>query len=173
MSNREYRWFQGKLKGPDLKPRNYVFRGATQGEWNAASSRSNPYDFEMYILNKCVKDFQGEIELEGTSRKLFETITALSGKDGTDNLLNEASAWLLSDEGKYEAAAITVISGLNPEYFRSCDPSDRMKLLLLGKILFEQFIGTSVEEAFVEKQPVGNGLDDVELLPADYRPGLD
>ncbi len=146
--DRNFRWFDVTLKGPDMQPKKYVFRGLTQGEQLAVASKATQYEAEEYILSSCVADYSSN-ELQGTCLRLLELIHLRSGSDPERYIITETSNWLTHEDGLYEAAAISVLSGITPTYLRNCDPTDRMKCLLLGKIVFENMTGKTVEESFI------------------------
>jgi len=145
---RDFRWFEVTLKGPDMKPKSYHFRCLSWGEWNAALTRETETEIDEFILKKCVKNYQPDVDLEGTCQTLLFHIKKLSGYDEDQLTLTQAENWILDPDGVYEAVGIAVL-GLNPTYLRNCDPLDRAKCLIVGKITFENMTGKTVEEGFV------------------------
>jgi hypothetical protein len=167
--DRNFRWFEVTLKGPDMLPKQYIFRGLSNGEYRAATTKSSPIAGEEYILNQCVLDYAGDNELEGTSKVLLEEIRRVSGLDGSYQTLREAEEWLLDEDGRYEAVAVAMLAGITPTYMRNCDPSDRVKCMILGKFMFENTTGKTVDEAFAVEGPPTN-IDEGMSAPMEPIP---
>jgi hypothetical protein len=168
--DRKFRWFTVKLKGPDSKSLvPYTFRGLTQGELVAAGTKPDKDSAEDYILKTCVVDWNAENQLSGTTLFLLEKIKNISGLDDEGKPFNEAVDWMTSDDGKFEALAIALIPNCSPEVLRNCDPSDRAKYLLIGKVQYETMYGRPVGEAFgalapqqvATQQPMNNPIPGV------------
>ena len=173
--DKTFRWFEIKLKGPDLKPKIYHFRCLSWSEWMSAKTRESSVEMDEFILKKCVMNYskdQEKPELAGTCEMLLTHIKKLSGYDDDFLTMAQASDWMLDPEGgMYEAVASSVLGSVTPTYLRTCDPLDRMKCLILGKMVFENMTGKTVEEAFAANGEELPGMNEA-LESAERHAGI-
>jgi hypothetical protein len=150
----KFRWFKVKLGGPDQQPKEYFFRSMTVNEQRNATAKKDPLKQEEYILLQCVQPkCDWSVELLGTSKKLVEEISRISGLlEGKNPPFDEAVEWMNSVDGKIEAVAISMVAGLNLDILHNCDRYDYAKWLLTGKFMYESIFGRSIAE-LVEPAP--------------------
>ncbi len=155
-----YRWYRIQLKDENLKPCTYTFRGVTIGELRKAGTKPSKFDAEQYILETVVfpnKDWNNM--LAGVCAKLLREIYKYSGIDDEGRTFGEAIAWIQSENGNLEAAAIAMIPSCTPDVLENCDPFHYAKFLIMGKFQFETMTGIPVEQAFSMGQQPANGID--------------
>jgi hypothetical protein len=148
MLDRSFRWYKVRLlDSKTYLPTDYIFRGPTSNELSIASTRKTPFDIENFILSSCVLgDHDWNTALAGVSKTLLELI--LSKSLSSEGPFTEALEWFTTEKGCFEAAAVSMIPGLDHAKLRNSDPSDYAKYILTGKFLFETLYGMPVMQAF-------------------------
>lgn len=159
----KYRWYKVVLSDLRLQPREYIFRGLTGHEERVMMDKPDVSDqiFEvggmptvasprhLYALERCVVgDHDWSVVPFGTYDVLWRAIYRVSGRTKDHSPVSEALKWLSEAHGILEAAAMAMIPGLTLTELNTCDPADRAKYLLVGKIMFEALYDTPVTEAF-------------------------
>lgn len=168
-----YRWFRITFKSKSTEETlSYIFRGFTLAEMRRAGSKKTASDSELFLLETCVQDINIHTIEHGVADRLLSEIYHVSGWNQHAHPFKAAAAWLEDSEGCLEAAAVVCVHGLTFDILDHCDPADRAKYLILGRILFKAMFRMDPEEAFTPEDKNNKSLESLMKIKPKV-PGME